>query len=87
MSIISVKWTKLAKSVLGDETGRHCHWCKYIDCDDGEAHCLNENSQFCDGDRIRTWDGLHCASRCKAFELDDWYTEDKNYEEYFKEQK
>ena len=81
---ISPKWSKLALHVLGDKDGRHCHWCKFIDFEEGEAHCINGDSPFCDGDRIRTWDGLECASKCKAFQLDDWYTDDKNYEEYFK---
>ena len=84
MKSISPKWSKLALSVLGDKNGRHCHWCKFMESDDGEVHCINKDSPFCDGNRIRTWDGLECASKCGVFELDDWYTKDKNYEEYFK---
>lgn len=83
--LISGKWSQLALSMLGDKNGRHCHWCQFIHCEDSTAECFNEASPFCDGDRIRTWDGLECASKCKVFELDDWYTEDKNYEEYFGE--
>ncbi len=86
MNTISFKWSRLAKGVLGDKTGRHCHWCEFMESDDGEVHCLNKDSQFCDGDRIRTWDGLSCASQCKVFKLDVWYTDDKNYKEYFKEE-
>ena len=87
--MISSKWSRLAESVLGDKEGKHCHWCKFIDTDtyEGEAHCQNEHSQYCDGDRIRTWDGLECADKCGFFELDEWYTDDKNYDEYFKDAK
>jgi len=81
---ISTKWSRLALSVLGDKDGRHCHWCKYMQSEEGEVTCTNKNSPFCDGDRIRTWDGLGCASVCKVFELDDWYTNDNNYDEYFR---
>jgi len=80
---ISVKWSRLALSVLGDKDGRHCHWCKFIDSDGDTVCCSNKDSPFCDDDRIRTWDGLECASKCKVFELNKWYTDDKNYEEYF----
>jgi len=52
--------------------------------EEGEVTCTNKDSPYCDGDRIRTWDGLECATKCPVFELDDWYTADKNYEEYFK---
>ncbi len=83
ITTISDKWSKLALSVLGDKGGKHCHWCKFIDCDDGEAHCLYKESQFCDDDRIRTWDGLDCASKCTLFELDGWYTDDINYDTVF----
>lgn len=80
MKVITSKWSRLAKSVLGDEQGRHCHWCKFIeDSGEGTVSCSNKDSPYCDGDRIRTWDGLVCASKCKVFELDDWYTDDKNY--------
>ena len=83
---ISPKWSKLAKAVLGDKSGRHCHWCKFIQSveDGSEVHCSNKDSPFCDGDRIRTWDGQECASKCKVFELDEWYTQDENHEAYFK---
>lgn len=80
---ISSKWSKLALSVLGDVAGRHCHWCRFIDTEEGEAHCLNKDSPYCDDGRIRTWDGLECASKCKVFELDGWYTDDKNYNKTF----
>ena len=83
MKSISPKWSRLAESVLGDKTGRHCHWCKFIKTGEGEACCSNKNSPYCDGDRIRTWDGLECASKCSVFELDVWYTGDKNYDKYF----
>ena len=81
--MISTKWLELAKSVLGNETGKHCHWCKFINCYDGIAECSNPKSKFCDGDRIRTWDGLECASKCGLFEIDEWYTSDNNYEGIF----
>jgi hypothetical protein len=84
MNKISPKWSKLAENMLGDKNGRHCHWCKFINTHDGIAECSNPQSEFCDGDRIRTWDGLGCAAECKLFELDDWYTDDKNYEEMLK---
>jgi len=80
MTSISPKWAKIAESFLRDRTGRHCHWCKFIDLDEDTAQCSNEDSPYCDGDRIRTWDGLECASKCNVFELDDWYTDDKNFE-------
>jgi len=76
---ITEKWSKLANAVLGDVLGRHCHWCKFIDSDGDTARCSNKESLFSDGDRIRTWDGLGCASECKQFELDEWYQDDKNY--------
>ncbi len=82
MKPISPKWSKLALSVLGDKNGRHCHWCKFIRTDGDIAICTNKDSLFCDGDRIRTWDGLECASQCKVFELDDWYSDNKKYEKY-----
>lgn len=81
---ISPKWSSLAKSILGEKNGRHCHWCEFANPDEGEVTCLNEKSEFCDGDRIRTWDGIKCASRCGAFKLDVWYTNDKNYDITFK---
>lgn len=84
MSEISPKWSRLAEAVLGDKGGRHCHWCEFIDSDGDTARCSNGDSPFCDSDRIRTWDGLECAKQCKFFKLDDWYTDDKNYEKCFK---
>lgn len=79
--MISPKWSKLAENVLGDKDGRHCHWCKFLQSDGDTVHCSNKDSPYCDGDRIRTWDGLECASKCSVFELDDWYTLDRNYGE------
>jgi hypothetical protein len=83
---ISPKWTKLSVSVLGNKNGIHCHWCKYKKSKDGEVHCTNKKSMFSDKDRIRTWDGDYCAKKCGLFELDKWYSDDKNYDEYFKEE-
>jgi len=83
--MISEKWSELAKSILGDESGRHCHWCKFIDTHDGIAECSNKDSPFYDGDRIRTWDGLGCAKKCPFFELDDWYMDDRNYDKIFED--
>ena len=81
---ISKKWIDVAKFWTGNKNGKHCHWCKFIITEDGEATCGNTLSKFCDGDRIRSWDGLDCAKQCGLFELDDWYKDDKNYDEYFK---
>jgi len=81
--MISPKWSKLAESILGNKEGKYCHWCKFINCHDGIAECSNPKSKFCDDDRIRTWDGLECASECGLFKLDDWYIDDKNYEATF----
>ena len=51
---ISPKWSRLAKNVLGNEMGRHCHWCKFMESDGDTVHCSNKDSPFCNGDRIRT---------------------------------
>ena len=87
MNKISPKWIPVAKGWLGNEEGKHCHWCKFKDTEEGEVTCSNPKSKFCDGNRIRTWDGLGCAEECGFFELDEWYTKDENYDEYFKESK
>jgi len=81
--MISPKWSELAKNWLGNNLAHHCHWYKYMKSEEGEVRCTNKKSEFCDGDRIRGGDGLYCAKECGFFELDDWYTDDKNYEEYF----
>lgn len=83
---ISPKWAKFAEGWLGTADGRHCHWCKYIHCEDGGAECENIKSPFCDGDRIRTWDGIVCATNCPVFELDDWYKSDNNFDSITKAQ-
>lgn len=85
--MISPKWSELAESFIGSKEGRHCHWCKHIEIREGEASCANPKSKFNDGDRIRTWDGLDCASECHCFELDEFYTKDENYDKTFKERK
>jgi hypothetical protein len=85
MNKISPKWIPVAIGWLGNKDGKHCHWCKFMKSDDGEVTCKNPDSQFCDGDRIRTWDGLWCAERCGLFELDEWYTKNENYDSFFKE--
>lgn len=77
---ISEKWKNLAIAFVGNEQGKHCHWCKHIVTDDGSAECGNKASKFCDDDRIRSWDGEHCASECGLFELDDWYKSDANFD-------
>jgi hypothetical protein len=87
MNQISPKWKPVAKGWLGNSNGKHCHWCSFAEFGDGEVTCGNPKSKFHDGDRIRTWDGLQCAKECGLFELDKWYTEDKNFDDYFKEQK
>ena len=76
---ISSKWSDFALSLFGNKGGEHCHWCKFIESDGGEAHCINKKSEFCDEDRIRTWDGIGCAKKCGYFELDEWYTSDANF--------
>ncbi len=82
---ISPKWSKLSQHVLGNPSGIHCHWCVFHKSTiDGEVYCANKSSKYCDGGRIRTWDGEECAKKCSLFKLDNWYTDDKNYEEYFK---
>jgi hypothetical protein len=83
---ISTKWKEVARGWLGDENGQHCHWCKFMKSDDGDVTCENPKSKFYDGDRIRSWDGLYCAKECGLFELNDWYKDDKNYDEYFNKQ-
>ena len=77
---ISEKWKPLAKAWVGNEEGRHCHWCKHIDHDNesGTSDCINPKSEFSDGYRIRSWDGEGCAKKCGLFELKDWYKDDKN---------
>ena len=81
---IAPKWVVFARGWLDIESGQHCHWCKHIVHDDGESHCSNPNSRYCDGDRIRTWDGETCAETCGCFELSDWYKADENFEAYMK---
>jgi hypothetical protein len=83
MTGISNRWKKIASGVLGIESGKHCHWCKHMISKDGSVTCGNPDSPFHDGDRIRTWDGKHCAERCPVFELDDWYKKDSNIERSF----
>ncbi len=80
---ISSKWPKMSRAWLGNKTGRHCHWCKFILCEDGEANCNNTKSKFFEGGRIRSWDGEYCAKECGLFELSDWYKDDKNFDAYF----
>ena len=65
--MISPKWSELEEHTLGN-----CHWCKYMKSEDGKSTCTNPESVFCDGNRIRTWDGLYCAERCELFELNEW---------------
>jgi hypothetical protein len=75
---ITEKWGLIAKSWLGVASGRHCHWCKHkISCD-FEVTCGNKASPYCDGERIRTWDGQSCARACQVFELNNWYKDDAN---------
>lgn len=81
---ISPKWSNFAERLLGDKDGKHCHWCKYMKSEDGEVTCTNPKSEFCDGDRIRTWDGLYCAEKCGSFELNEWYTKDENFDTFFR---
>lgn len=84
---ISPKWKPVARMWLGNKDGQHCHWCKHAIFDEGTVECGNAASKFCDGDRIRSWDGLECAKECGVFELADWYKDDKNYDKYFKDAK
>ena len=84
---ISKRWEKVALSFLGEKTGKHCHWCKYMVSEDGDVTCGNKASQFCDGDRIRSWDGLECARKCGVFGLNEWYKSDENYRKTFKTEK
>lgn len=81
---ISKKWKDVARMWLGDEWGRHCHWCKFIEYDDGCSFCKKPKSKFADGNRIRSWDGKQCAEECGLFELKDWYKDDKKYDEYLR---
>jgi hypothetical protein len=83
MNEISPKWIPFAKGWLGNKDGKHCHWCKFAEFDEGEVTCGNPKSKFCDGDRIRSWDGLGCAEECGLFEISDWYTKDENFETTF----
>ena len=46
----------------------HCHTCKYIDVAEGCAHCINPDSEFYDGKRIRSWGAFACAEQCKLWE-------------------
>lgn len=80
---ISPEWSRIAERWLGLPTGRHCHWCRHISHDEGASYCSNPASKFNDGDRIRTWDGKHCAAECSVFELDAWYEDDENVEKSF----
>jgi hypothetical protein len=83
MPTISKKWKIVAKNWLGTVTGKHCHWCRFMKSEEGEVTCTNINSMFCDGDRIRTWDGIGCAKECGLFEINEWYTKDENYDKTF----
>lgn len=83
MDDISLKWQSLSYALFGNYHGKHCHWCRFKKSNDGEVYCTNKKSMFHDGDRIRTWDGVYCAKKCGLFELDEWYTDDKNYDDYF----
>ncbi len=78
--MISKKWAKVSQVVLGNREGKHCHWCKFIKHKDGSSYCENKLSKYFNR-RVRTWDG----DICDYFELDKWYTDDKNYDEYVKE--
>jgi hypothetical protein len=82
---ISPGWANLAESWIGNPQGRHCHWCSHVKHEDGASYCENPKSKFCDGDRIRSWDGETCASECDQFALDPWYQDDANIEKYFGE--
>ena len=81
---ISKKWSQIATNWLGNSEGKHCHWCRFKLSEEGEVTCDNLKSKFCDGGRIRSWDGLDCAKECGYFEIDEWYTKDKNYYKTFK---
>jgi hypothetical protein len=87
MNKISKKWKPVAWAWLGNKQGKHCHWCEFMDSEDGEVTCGNPESKFCDGNRIRTWDGLQCAKECGHFILNEWYTKDENYDSTFKNSK
>lgn len=84
---ISKEWSIVANAWLGNKYGKHCHWCKYMLSEEGEVTCNNPDSKFFDGERIRSWDGLYCAEECGLFELNSWYKDDKNFYEYFKDDK
>ena len=80
---ISKKWSRLSKCWLGNAEGIHCHWCKSMKSLDGEVHCINKKSKYCDGERIRCLEGESIAKYCRLFKLNNWYKDDKNYENYF----
>ncbi len=80
--MIGSEWSKIARQYVGNKHGEHCHWCAHIKHDDGESFCSNPESKFCDGDRIRTWDGEGCAEECGVFKLDPWYEDDANIQRY-----
>lgn len=80
---IGKAWSRIAASFVGSAEGRHCHWCEYIKHEDGESVCTNPASKYCDGDRIRTWDGNECAETCGVFKLSAWYEDDENIRKYF----
>ncbi len=84
--MISPKWSKLARNVLGNSKGIHCHWCKNgeSDVENGEYLCRHPQSNY-NGKQIRILEGDAIAKKCKLFELNPWYTDDKNYDEYFEE--
>lgn len=81
--VISKKWRKIASNFIGVPSGRHCHWCKHKVSKDGDVTCGNKASPFADGDRIHSWDGGKCARGCSVFELDQWYTDNDNYDKSF----
>lgn len=80
---ISQKWMDAARFWVGNEHGKHCHWCKGIKHDDGESHCDNPDSKFFNEGRIRSWDGEECAKQCGHFKLSDFYKDDANYDKTF----
>lgn len=87
MNKISLKWKRVAYFWTGNKKGKHCHWCKFAKIEDCEVYCGNKKSKFCDGKRIRTWDGESCAKKCGYFEIAKWYTSDRNFNKTFKEEK
>jgi hypothetical protein len=80
---ISPEWSRIAENFIGKADGRHCHWCRHIEHDDGASYCNNPDSKLSDGERIRSWDGAQCAAECPVFSLDPWYEDDANVEKYF----